>query len=379
MVVKKKRQKQETLAMKSVAQIIGGAQALLNISFNLQECFEEHLSNEYIMFIQILRVVESMIPCLEWPYAGTGRPPYQWLPFLRGALAKSHFHISKTKDLITRLKSDPNLRKICGFQAVPGKATFSGSFTFLALHGVVDEAHEAMVKTAFKESYVQNVNRDSTAIPAREKVAKKVVKQAPQGKNKREKPAKGSYHIQQPLPVLEQQVFQSAKFAIAKLNKKCSWGCKKNSQGNVDYWRGYKLHMDVSDNGFPLTACVTGANVHDSQLAIPMEKITESRVPFCYCLMDSAYDSKTIDSFIRSRGRVPVIDPNKRQNNARPPLDPAKQERFKIRSTSERGFSDLKDNYIPSNIYVRGCKKVSFVLMAGVVCMAAIKFLSMQL
>jgi hypothetical protein len=64
----------------------------------------------------------------------------------------------------------------------------------------------------------------------------------------------------------------------------CSYGCKKNSQGNIYFWYGYKLHLDVSDIGFPLSACVTGANVHDSQLAIPLEKMTERNVLFCYHL-----------------------------------------------------------------------------------------------
>jgi hypothetical protein len=31
----------ETLFMKTIAQLIGGAQALLAVSFELQECFEE--------------------------------------------------------------------------------------------------------------------------------------------------------------------------------------------------------------------------------------------------------------------------------------------------------------------------------------------------
>jgi hypothetical protein len=33
--------------MKTISQIIGGAQALLNISLNLKKCFEEYLSDEY--------------------------------------------------------------------------------------------------------------------------------------------------------------------------------------------------------------------------------------------------------------------------------------------------------------------------------------------
>jgi hypothetical protein len=91
--------------------------------------------------------------------------------------------------------------------------------------------------------------------------------------------------------------------------------------------------------------------------------------------MDSAYDAKTNESFIRSRDRVPVIDPNKRGNNNRPPLYPAKKERYKIRSGVERANSHLKDHLIPKDIYVKGYSKVSFVLMSGVVCLAALKFL----
>jgi hypothetical protein len=83
--------------------------------------------------------------------------------------------------------------------------------------------------------------------------------------------------------------------------------------------------------------------------------------------MDAGYDASTIDDFIRSRERVPIIDPNKRKNNNRPPLEPAKKERFKIRTTVERSNSDLKDNYIPRSIYVKGFSKVSFVLMEPVI------------
>ncbi len=57
---------------------------------------------------------------------------------------------------------------------------------------------------------------------------------------------------------------------------------------------GHKLHLDVTDNGIPVSAIVTGANVHDSQVAIPLERMTEQRVNHLYSLMDSAYDAKPI-------------------------------------------------------------------------------------
>jgi hypothetical protein len=88
-----------------------------------------------------------------------------------------------------------------------------------------------------------------------------------------------------------------------------------------------------------------------------MEQLTEAKVPSCYSLMDSAYDAKAIEEFIRSRRRVPIIDPNRRKDRERPPLDPAKQERYKIRGTVERANSHLKDSLILRSIYVKGSGK----------------------
>jgi hypothetical protein len=91
--------------------------------------------------------------------------------------------------------------------------------------------------------------------------------------------------------------------------------------------------------------------------------------------MDSGYDSHIIDRYIRERGRVPIIDTNIRRGSARPPLDPARKERYKIRTTVERSNSDLKDNYIPRAIYVKGYAKISLVLIAAILCLAAVKYL----
>jgi hypothetical protein len=89
--------------------------------------------------------------------------------------------------------------------------------------------------------------------------------------------------------------------------------------------------------------------------------------------MDRAYDAGVIRSFIESRGRVPIIDYQKRNNGTLQVLDPAKQERYKIRTTVERAYSYLKDHLIPKNMYVKGHAKVSFVLMSAVLCLAALR------
>ncbi|GHU43169.1 hypothetical protein FACS1894190_13350 [Spirochaetia bacterium] len=101
----------------------------------------------------------------------------------------------------------------------------------------------------------------------------------------------------------------------------------------------------------------------------------EEKVRSCYSPMDAGYDAKVISGFIESRGRVPVIDPNKRKKNERPPPDPAKKERYNFRTGVERANGYLKDSLLPAKIFVKGITKISFVLMGAVVCLAALRTL----
>jgi len=361
--------------MKTITEILGGAQALLDINYELQNCFEENLTNEQIAFLHLLRVAETFLPAYIRPQARTGRPSYPYHPFIRSMLGKSFFGIETTKSFIERLKSDHNLRLLCGFETVPDESTFSRVFSYLAEERIWSPALDAIVKKAHEGKIVYHVNRDSSMIEAREKVVCKADKKMKKDKKKRGRPPKNTVKLPKEPTELEKQTLEDAAVSIEKLNKNCAFGCKKNSHGNIETTKGYKLHLDVSDTGFPLTPVITGANVHDSQLAIPMEKMTEQKITFCYSLMDAGYDAQTISDFILSRGRVPIIDPNKRKDKNRSPLDPAKQERYKIRTTVERSYSHLKDNLLPKSLYVKGHTKVSFVLMASVFSLAIIKYL----
>jgi hypothetical protein len=143
----------------------------------------------------------------------------------------------------------------------------------------------------------------------------------------------------------------------------------------VSYWKGYKLHLDTTDCGIPVTAVVTAANVHDSQVAIPMEKLTERRITHLYSIMDAAYDASEIHSYITAKGRVPLIDSNRRRDGSGKVFSPAEKERFKVRSSAERANSNLRDWLIGPALYVRGIEKVSFKLVLATVVLAAIKIL----
>ena len=71
-----------------------------------------------------------------------------------------------------------------------------------------------------------------------------------------------------------------------------------------------KTNLDTACCGVPISAVLTGANVHDSRVAMPLMRISAQRVNARYELMDAAYCSMAIREEIRSAGRVPLIDHN---------------------------------------------------------------------
>jgi len=358
--------------MKSITEILGGCQMVFGISYDIQEVFEGYVTNEHRTFIQMLQVIEEFLPACDRPGSLLGRKSYDETAMIRSCLAKQFFNIATVTSLRNRLLSDPSLRQICGFTVVPSEATFSRRYAWYAQEKLMEKALGPLVSSYLEGRIVGHVSRDSTAIEAREKATNTKKEVKPKGK--RGRPKKGSEPRDKKQSVLDKQLAQSAEQAIGELNTLCSWGCKRNSQGNNNYWKGYKLHLDVTDSGIPISVIVTGANVHDSQAAIPLERMSSERVTHLYSLMDSAYDAKPIMDFIIGKGKIPIIDPNKRRKQQRV-LSPAEKQRFKIRSTVERSNAHLKDWLIPSKIMVRGPDKVSHCLLTGVLCLAAIKIL----
>ena len=61
----------------------------------------------------------------------------------------------------------------------------------------------------------------------------------------------------------------------------------------MEYWRGYKLHLSVIDGDIPISAILTGANLHDSQVAIPLMQMCAQRVTGLYDLMDAVRRGRT--------------------------------------------------------------------------------------
>ena len=133
--------------------------------------------------------------------------------------------------------------------------------------------------------------------------------------------------------------------------------------------------MDLADGGIPLSAVTTSASVHDSQVAIPLAKMTAQRVESMYDLMDSAYDAKLIRGFSEALGHIPIIPASARHGKVAP-LEPDRERRYNNRTTVERFNSALKDNFGGRMVRVRGKPKVHAHLMFGVLVIFARALLS---
>ncbi len=157
---------------------------------------------------------------------------------------------------------------------------------------------------------------------------------------------------------------------FAELPTGCDRGTKSNAQGYKNSWNGYKRHIDTADCGVPVSALLTSASVHDSQTAVPLALMTQSRVTHGDDLMDAAYCSEEIRCHSRSLGHVPLIDHNPREGE-KIEFAPHEAQRYKERSQAERTNARLKDEFGGKQIGVRGHAKVMSHLMFGLLALTA--------
>ncbi len=155
---------------------------------------------------------------------------------------------------------------------------------------------------------------------------------------------------------------------LADLPQECSLGAKKNSQGHPQYWRGFKLHGDVADGRIPISCILTGAAVHDSQVAIPLMQMSAERVRWRCETTDSAYDAKLIRTHSQKLGHEALIKPNKSHYKTTDShCNDEQKERFKKRTIVEQLNGRLKDEFGGRTIYVKGASKIMTHLMFGVI------------
>ena len=318
---------------------------------------------------------------------GVGQPESDRCAIACAFLAKTVLNLITTRALIERLQMDSKLRRLCGFdlrKSLPSEATFSRAFAQFADKQLAQRVHERMVKEHLGDQLIGHISRDATAIAARESIGQEVKQAQAQAKAdkalkakapkiKRGRPSKGEIRptpAAPAIPALEAQRTQTLDQMLGQLSTQCDTGTKINAQGYKVSWRGYKLHLDTACCGVPISAVLTGANVHDSKVALPLTLISGQRVSACYELMDAAYSSGVISTFITQQGRVPLIDHNPRRGDKRA-FEPHEAQRYKTRTGAERCNARLKDEFGARHVQVRGASKVMCHLMFGVVTLCA--------
>ena len=345
-----------------------------------------------------------MIPFQRYLPGGhrTGRPAKSRLALAHAFLAKSIYNFANTRQLIEALKTDVGLRNLCGYRTIaqiPHESSFSRAFAEFALSNLAQCAHEALIRTTHSDRLVGHIARDGSAIEARERFADPAAKaklKAKAAKKKKKKDGKKKGHhsrqtaaarLAEGTRIEKQLAGQSVEQMLSDIPTACDIGGKKNSKGIHQYWRGYKLHLDVADGQIPISALITSASVHDSQVAIPLMHISSKRVTYLYDLMDSAYDAASIHTASKQLGHVPVIDIHTRAKSKtqlacrvklQPQMYPAKSERYKTRTMIERVFGRLKDEFGARQIRVRGPSKVMAHLMFGVLALTVDQLLRLS-
>jgi len=303
----------------------------------------------------------------------------------RAFIAKSVYNFQTTRDLINRLHIDRTLRIICGWRYVkdiPSEATFSRAFDEISQMNIAQRTHEQFVKEYLSEKTFFYNATDATKIPLREKAVKK--EKTDKVKHKPGRPKKGETREPIKPKILEQQKeMQSVEEKLTLVSTDCGVGIKQNSKGNREVWIGGKFHISVVDGDIPITAFYSGANVHDSSVALPLMQETSKRVNYLYDLQDAGYDADIIREFSTKLGHRPIIDinpKNSKELKAKVELMEHETKIFKYRnqhlncdeehynqrSMVERVNKYLKDDFGCNKIYYQGATKVASVLAFGI-------------
>jgi hypothetical protein len=336
------------------------------------------LDEKHREFVAVCEVCCPQDFMAQYRWVGNGCPPAERLALCKAFIAKAVWDFSTTRALLDAVRHRPTLRRLCGWETlgeVPSESTFSRAFADFAQDELPQRIHEAIVKRHCGEKLAGHVNRDATAIDGREKAVGRKPKLPKAAKRRGRRPKDEPAPPPNPTR-LQQQLARDLPANLADLPTACDWGCKRNSQGKVEWWRGYKVNADVIDGDVPVSFILSSASMHDSQAAIPLAQMTAERVVSLYDLADAAYDAKEIREMSERLGHVAIIDRNPRRGE-KVGFAPAEALRYRERSAAERFNSHLKDEHGGRHVRVRGAVKVAAHLAFGVVVIAAEQLLKL--
>jgi hypothetical protein len=342
-----------------------------------------NLSEDYKNLISVLELI-SIESFIEHFSFAEGRPPQDRVPIARAFVAKMILKLTYTKQLISLLESDEQLKVICGWEEnakIPHKSKFSRVFKEFAQSNLPEKVHQALIKEVYKDQIIGHIVNDSTALIGREKPLKK------EGTRQERKKEINKRHYAEKTGKVEsrkrKQMRQSIEEMISELPHACDIGMKKNAQGIATVWKGYKLHVGIDDACLPISAILTSASINDCEVGIPLMAKSHKLVNNFYDLMDSAYDVPEIKEYSKALGHVPLIDFHARsqaqkeeklaEKDRKKTLNAytAEDNRYRIRFAKERFNSMFKEYYAGKSIQYKGHAKVFCHVMFGILAYTA--------
>ena len=287
-----------------------------------------------------------------------GRPSYPLVDILAVWAVKLCFSLKTVSAAVGLLRSSPNLRMMTGMGRVPSEASVSRRTGELRAVMDIDGLLGRLCESFYSGRVIGHLSIDSTIVEAREKpVTRQKACGTPKKRGRKRKgspeeaEARAKREEEERLQALEEG--GDVGEYLSTLCRECSVTGKRNSKGHMQWRIGYKIHLAVDGMGIPVAYAVTGARVHDSRVAISLMRKAEARCPFLYALMDAGYCDRRIAAFAESMGKVAVMDSKAPPGGKKVPMDKAKAERYKARTTVERTNSEMKEKYLPCKLYSR--------------------------
>lgn len=130
-----------------------------NMQCSLFPMVEEELGELTAKMKEFLRIMKLVQPgrfiseALMW--CGLGRPMASREKMLRGFFMKAVYDLPTTKVLIENLKTNPSLRRLCGWEykgQVPSEATFFRGFKEFAAQKLLAVMHDVLVSENYEKA-----------------------------------------------------------------------------------------------------------------------------------------------------------------------------------------------------------------------------------
>lgn len=284
------------------------------------------------IFSFLAPLAEPLVRKLEGAF-GSERGPdgYSCRALLFSLIAMYIEKISNRARLVERLKGDPRFAWVCGFdpfKTTPSESTFS---RFFAKISETEELLQLFFALVLKGREMGVIGDEAAAVdashihahvappkPLNKKEKESVLKEQ---EKKKAKDAEAQTKGQVVCALTPQQ--ESQPQTVLDLPQEPAWGAKRNPQGNVFFWYGYKIHVALdTQSEMPVAFWVVSANVHDKTVFLPLLRLLKEKLPglhFRFYIADEAYDSRDIYEAVRNEFHAQAIIPLNLRGAKEPP------------------------------------------------------------